>query len=255
MWGKENVSRDYLRNITVSLVIVFVLLQMGVFIRDAFYFKPSDESSGRIIHDTVIIREMYTLPAAGVHPGKQGGSTVSAPVSVADEAASDVMSDSRLTDNDSKWRGGNSELPKGDSKWKWDVVELNSADSALLDELPGIGGYYAKQILRYRERLGAFTDVWQLLEIRGMDSARVDRIVPRVRIDSTYIVWINLDTVSEETLAGHPYVGQMAARGIVRLRESLPDGELSLDDIVRNGILTREGGERFGRYLDKTKKK
>ncbi|MBQ0006964.1 MAG: helix-hairpin-helix domain-containing protein [Alistipes sp.] len=253
MWGKEKNSREFLGKITIFLVMGFVLLQLGVFIRDAFYFKSSVESPERIIHDTVIIKEIHTVSVDGIHSGRQGESTVA-----------DVMSDSGpqvpeatslLVENDSKWPAGKSELPKGDSKWKWDVVELNSADSALLDELPGIGGYYAKQILRYRERLGAFTDVWQLLEIRGMDSARVARIVPRVRIDSTYIVWMNLDTVSEETLARHPYVGRMAAKGIVRLRESLPDGQLSLEDIVRNGILTREGGERFGRYLDKEKNK
>ena len=50
--------------------------------------------------------------------------------------------------------------------WKWDMVELNSADSAALVELPGIGGYYAKQIIRFREKLwGSYANIEQLLEI------------------------------------------------------------------------------------------
>ncbi|HJB44538.1 MAG TPA: helix-hairpin-helix domain-containing protein, partial [Candidatus Coprenecus merdipullorum] len=46
--------------------------------------------------------------------------------------------------------------------WSWDLVELNSADSAALDALPGIGPYYARQILAYRKRLGFYADISQL---------------------------------------------------------------------------------------------
>ena len=45
-------------------------------------------------------------------------------------------------------------------------VELNTADSAMLDAVRGIGPYYAKKILRYRELLGGYYSVEQLKEIK-----------------------------------------------------------------------------------------
>ena len=68
--------------------------------------------------------------------------------------------------------------------WKWDMVELNSADSAALVELPGIGGYYAKQIIRFREKLwGSYANIEQLLEIRGIDTTLLKRIDDRIYIE------------------------------------------------------------------------
>ena len=42
------------------------------------------------------------------------------------------------------------------------VIELNSADSTTLIGVRGIGPYYAKKILRYREQLGGFHSTRQL---------------------------------------------------------------------------------------------
>ena len=67
--------------------------------------------------------------------------------------------------------------------WKWDMVELNSADSATLDALPGIGPWYTRQILSYRERLGSYADINQLLDIRGFDTARLNRLADRIYIE------------------------------------------------------------------------
>jgi len=239
MWGKENSSNGILQRITVCLVSGFVILQFVVFVRDAFKYRCPEDVSPTVIHDTVYITEKIPISSAS---GNSSGS------SRARARASDSPASEDVTPSP---QGERQEPVRGDSDWKWDVVELNSADSAALDDLPGIGGYYAKQILRLRERLGAFTEVGQLLEIRGIDSARVARLATRVRIDSSAIVWLDLNTVPEEVLAQHPYVGKVAARGIVRLRETLPEGEFSLESIVSNGILTEGAALRLGRYVEK----
>src|ERR1700761_4069099 len=49
-----------------------------------------------------------------------------------------------------------------------EIIELNTADSAKLTELPGIGGGHAVQIIRYRTRLGGFYSKEQLKEIYGL---------------------------------------------------------------------------------------
>ena len=47
-------------------------------------------------------------------------------------------------------------------------VALNSADTALLKRVPGIGSYYARRIVNYRRQLGGYVSVSQLAEIEGM---------------------------------------------------------------------------------------
>jgi len=36
------------------------------------------------------------------------------------------------------------------------IIDINTADSAQLDEIKGVGGTFANRILKYRERLGGF---------------------------------------------------------------------------------------------------
>lgn len=50
---------------------------------------------------------------------------------------------------------------------KGETVNVNTADTAMLKQIPGIGSYYARQIVRRRERLGGFSSPDQLLEIDG----------------------------------------------------------------------------------------
>lgn len=55
-------------------------------------------------------------------------------------------------------------------------VDINTADASLFETLPGIGEVKAGTIVRYREANGAFTDVEQLLEVRGIGPATLDAI-------------------------------------------------------------------------------
>lgn len=133
--------------------------------------------------------------------------------------------------------------------WKWDMVELNSADSAALDALPGIGPWYAKQILSYRERLGSYADVSQLLDIRGFDTARLNRLYDYVFIEPSSVRRLDLRTMSVDSMASHPYIGPYAAKGIDRFRRTVPDSVFSLQAIVENGILSGMQARRLSLYM------
>ena len=133
--------------------------------------------------------------------------------------------------------------------WKWDMVELNSADSAALDALPGIGPYYARQILAYRERLGSYADVSQLLDIRGFDTARLNRLYDYVFIEPASVRRLDLRTMSVDSMASHPYIGPYAAKGIDRFRRTIPDSVFSLQAIVENGILSGMQARRLSLYM------
>jgi competence protein ComEA len=128
-------------------------------------------------------------------------------------------------------------------------VELNTADSAELVKLYGIGPYYAQKILEYRERLGGFAIPEQLLEIKGFDKDRLDGFYDRVFADTSFIRKINLKTASENQLANHLYIGRYLARCIIRYRDTADPDSCSVEHLVRHGILTQEQGQKIGWYL------
>ena len=156
----------------------------------------------------------------------------------------------RNTDSSRNSRNGYSPtLSYPHDGWSWDRVELNSADSAALDALPGIGPYYARQIIAYRERIGFFADISQLLDIRGMDTARLRRLADRLYIAPESIRPLDLYTMPIDSLAAHPYIGPYAAKGIDRLRRTLPEAEFTFQAILDSKILPEAQARRLALYF------
>lgn len=62
------------------------------------------------------------------------------------------------------------------------VVNVNTATAEQLMLLPGVGEAKAQAILGYRERSGGFKHVDELLEVKGIGSAALDKIRPFVAI-------------------------------------------------------------------------
>lgn len=59
-------------------------------------------------------------------------------------------------------------------------ININSADTEELQKLPGIGPAYAERIIEWREENGDFTNLDQLLEIRGIGEKRLEDIAPHI---------------------------------------------------------------------------
>lgn len=132
-------------------------------------------------------------------------------------------------------------------------LELNSADSAALVELRGIGPYYARRILSYRDSLGGYYTTEQLLEIRGIDSSRYAGLAESIRADSTRIHPLRIWELPEDSLARHPYLGKQAARSIARYRrvyatEPLKKDRFTLEALVEENILTPERARKLRPY-------
>ena len=51
------------------------------------------------------------------------------------------------------------------------LIDINKADSASWESLPGIGPTLAQRIILYREKLGGFLDMSQLLEVWGLQDS------------------------------------------------------------------------------------
>ncbi len=98
------------------------------------------------------------------------------------------------------------------------LVELNSADTTTLQLLHGIGPTYASRIVRYRDRLGGFTDKNQLLEVYGITPQLLDNIGPYLTIDTLAISKMDINSIPLKQLIKHPYIEYYQARDIVTLR-------------------------------------
>lgn len=130
------------------------------------------------------------------------------------------------------------------------VVELNRADSAALVTLYGIGGHYARKILAYRARVGNFYAPEQLLEIEGIDSVRYAGFAKRVKADPALVRRFSLDTAGKHFLMGHPYIGAYAARGIIFMREKFGAEACTLENLVKERVLTAETAKKLWYYVE-----
>lgn len=132
----------------------------------------------------------------------------------------------------------------------WRVqVDLNEADSAALIEVKGIGPYFCKKILELRERLGSFASTLQLLEIRGMDEEKFERIKGQVFVHPSGIKRFKLTEADKRFLARHPYIGAYNARGIALFAEAMGKDSCTLSNLVRNNILSPEAAEKLKPYI------
>ena len=101
-------------------------------------------------------------------------------------------------------------------------VNLNTADSAQLDALAGIGGYSARKITDYGEQLGGYYSMEQLKEVRGLRPENIERFSAHLWIDTSAIVKLDLNHASHAQLKSHLYISHSLADFIVSYRLKTP---------------------------------
>ncbi len=109
-------------------------------------------------------------------------------------------------------------LPKWRSIKKDTILNLRTADTTELKLIRGIGSYRAKMIVRYREQLGGYARVEQILEARGMDKVVADSILPHFYIDSVVLNKMPVNKIRPEVLHRHPYLSFEQAKAIYEYR-------------------------------------
>lgn len=109
-------------------------------------------------------------------------------------------------------------------------LDPNRADRAAWDRLPGVGPATARAIVAHRDHVGSFRVPDDLLAVKGIGPAKLDRIAP-------FLVWpeppaspssrrdsaggkVDLDHVDETFLAGIEGIGPELASRIVRERRA-----------------------------------
>ena len=97
-----------------------------------------------------------------------------------------------------------------------ETIDLATADTALLQRVPGIGSYYARRIAEYRQRLGGFADLSQLDEIDGFPHESLPYFT--LNAGSSATEKLNVNSLSINELKRHPYINFYMARAIVDYR-------------------------------------
>lgn len=98
------------------------------------------------------------------------------------------------------------------------ILDLNTADTAELQFLRGVGRYTAIRIVRYRQALGGYYSTRQLYEISDLPARRVDSLIPHLVVDTTLIMLIDVNRASIKQLQRHPYISYRQAELIYDLR-------------------------------------
>ena len=126
-----------------------------------------------------------------------------------------------------------------------DYVVLNSADTTVLQTVPGIGPYYARQIVRYGERLGGYVSVNQLDEIEDFPLESKKYFVIK---DSTPRK-LNVNRLTLNELKRHPYINFYQARAITDYRR-LHGPIRSLDELRLCKDFSSEAISRLSPYVE-----
>ncbi|MCQ2145778.1 MAG: helix-hairpin-helix domain-containing protein [Bacteroidales bacterium] len=121
------------------------------------------------------------------------------------------------------------------------LLDLNRADSLALTGLPGIGGWFASQIIRHREELGSFSRKEQLLNVYRLDRERYDAISDLVFVREEDAEPFHLWSLPADSLRLHPYIRSWnLAKAIVLYRENNSRDDWTLEGLRSAGVLSEE---------------
>lgn len=101
-------------------------------------------------------------------------------------------------------------------------INLNKADSAMLDQVPGIGPVLSKRIIRYRKMLGFYTSVDQLENVYGLTEVNFERMKAYLTVgELESYPRRNLNEAFSRSLALYPFMDQALAEELIAYRREL----------------------------------
>ncbi len=127
-------------------------------------------------------------------------------------------------------------------------VEINTADSATLVVIDGIGARSASEIIKYRTLLGGYYSVEQIRELKVITESNFERFSSKIWCDSFVISKIDINFARSLELERHPYISARALRRIVKQRQ-LKGGWTRIEEMIDDDILSEEEAERLAPYL------
>lgn len=123
-------------------------------------------------------------------------------------------------------------LQKSDHK-----IELNSADSAELVAVKGIGASYANRILKYRILLGGYVSILQLKEVYGLQESTFLQIKDHLTLNINLVQKLNLNTDEFKKINKHPYISYELCKSLFDWRKKTKLNATNLKSILNDEAL------------------
>lgn len=139
-------------------------------------------------------------------------------------------------------------LVRWKSEKKDTILNIRTADTTELKMIRSIGSYRARQIVRYREQLGGFVRVEQVLEAKGMEQL-ADSVLHSFVLDSVVVNTMNINKVSVQRLSKHPYLRFEQAKAIYELRRKYVRLD-SIGQLRELDCLSEETIQKLTPYLE-----
>ena len=126
-------------------------------------------------------------------------------------------------------RPGNGSKPR----YRLAAFDINTADTTELKKIRGIGTTLSARIVKFRDKLGGFTQPAQLAEVYGLSPEVLDSLQKYTFIQPNFNPkQINLNAATFEELRQHPYLNYNLARIIIAYRTQ--HGHYKSVDDLRN---------------------
>jgi competence protein ComEA len=138
--------------------------------------------------------------------------------------------------------GGNQYQPTSTT-----ILELNTADSSQLEQLKGIGAFYARSIIKLRNSLGGFVHREQLLELWKFDEDKLKSIQENSTIDVSKVKKKNINTFTSKELK-HPYLSWNQVNSIINYRNKHGNYK-AVDEIKNTDVIDEETYRKIVPYL------
>lgn len=126
-------------------------------------------------------------------------------------------------------------------------VDPNTADTALLQRIPGVGSWISRNIVDERKRLGGFHSVDQLLEVKYFSPELLEWF--EINPATLHLEKINVNKASFQQLNSHPYISYEQTRDLLRYMRLYG----RIDDIGvlrRTGIFTDAEVDKLAPYVE-----
>lgn len=128
------------------------------------------------------------------------------------------------------------------------LTDLNVADSASLDALPGIGGWFVSAIIAHRKALGGYSFKEQLMDIYRFDADKYAALEDLVIVSPENVTPYPLWRLPADSLRRHPYIKTYAAaKAIVLYRENNPRDMWTVRGLSEAGILAPDDASRLSK--------
>ena len=158
----------------------------------------------------------------------------------------DNQSNTNVEEKSQKVEGERAYTPKK----KLEAFDLNTADTAQLKMVRGIGAVLSERIVKFRNNLGGFHSIEQIKEVYGIKEEVYAELEKCAKLSKDFDVKkININTADVNTLKAHPYIGYKNAPIIVNYRTQHGNFK-NAENLLKIKVLDEAQVNKLKPYLD-----